>query len=139
MIDLTKYEIPLPDIEDKDLSGYWHGVAQGELRVQRSPSTGNLQWPPRGSAVGEPEFALEWVPVPGRGKLFSWTVVGHTALPGYKDLIPYAVGIIQLEDVPVRMLGFIDEEPGSLVADEAMRVRFAPVREGIVLPIWRRA
>lgn len=136
--DLTKYDIPLPDPDERDLRGYWEGTAAGELRVQRTRD-GKLQWPPRGSAVGVPDFELEWVKVPHEGELFTWTVVGQTGLQGYSELTPYAVGVIQLEGLHVRMLGFIDEEPGSLVAGERLTAKFLAINDRVTLPIWVRA
>lgn len=136
--DLTKYDIPLPDVDERDLKGYWEGTAAGELRVQRTRD-GVLQWPPRGSAVGVPDFDLEWVRVPHTGELFSWTVVGQTGLQGYSELTPYAVGTVQLDEVPIRMLGFIDEDPATLVAGERFAAKFITFNDRVTLPIWVRA
>ena len=138
MVNLAELGIPLPDTTDRDLAPFWAGTAAGELRVQRSRDTGRLQWPPRGSAVGVADFDLEWVAVPTTGTLFSWTVVRQTGLAGYRDITPYAVGIVQLDEVPIRMVGYLDADPDSLVADEPLVARFVPVSDDITLPIWAR-
>lgn len=138
MADLAELDIPLPDVADRDLAPYWAGTAAGELRVQRSASTGQLQWPPRGSAVGVADFDLEWVVVPSSGTLFSWTVVALTGLAGYRDITPYAVGIVQLDEVPVRMVGYVDEDPDTLTADERLVAKFVKVSPDVTLPIWVR-
>ena len=138
MVDLAALDIPLPDVADRDLAPFWAGTAAGELRVQCARATGALQWPPRGGAVGVADFDLEWVAVPSTGTLFSWTVVAQTGLPGYRDITPYAVGIVQLDEVPVRMVGFVAEEPDSLVADEPLVATFVKVSDEVTLPIWGR-
>lgn len=137
--DLTTIGIPLPDVTERELAPFWEGTRAGELRVQRSVTTGKLQWPPRGSAIGRADFELDWVAVPGAGTLFTWTVVAQTVLPGYSSITPYATGVIELPGLGIRVAGFIDEDPATLVADETLVVAFIPLNEHVTLPIWRRA
>lgn len=80
-----------------------------------------------------------WVAVPREGELYSWTVVNFTSLEGFRDLVPYAVGVVQLDEVPVRMAGYVDADPGHLRMGDRMRAEFVDKGDGVVLPIWVRA
>jgi len=139
MIDLATLDIPRPDITDRDLAGFWEGTAAGELRVPRSRVTGEYIWPPRPSAVGVPDFDLEWVGVPSTGTLFTWTVVHQTGLQGYSGITPYGVAVVQLDDVPVRMVGFADFDPAELKAGMALTAGFADLGDGVHLLVWRKS
>jgi uncharacterized OB-fold protein len=55
-----------------------------------------------------------WVPLPPDGCLFTWTVVGRTTLPEYATLTPYAVGIIEVAHLGIRVVGFLDHPPNEL-------------------------
>jgi uncharacterized protein len=138
MADLAALDIPRPDITDRDLAGYWAGTAAGELRVPRTRS-GEYVWPPRPSAVGTPDFDLEWVRVPSTGELYTWTVVAQTGLPGYSQITPYAVAVVQLDEVPVRMAAYADFDPAELVAGMRLVAGFVDLGEGVHLLVWRKA
>ena len=139
MTDLTTLDIPRPDIHDRDLAGFWEGTAAGELRVPRSRQTGEYIWPPRPSAVGVPDFDLEWVTVPSTGELFTWTVVAQTGLQGYSQITPYGVAVVQLDDVPVRMVAYADFDPAELEAGMRLAAGFVDMGDGVHLLVWRKA
>ena len=129
---------PLPDVTDKELAGYWEGTLAGELRVQKCLSCGNLRWPPRAACAQCQSFESEWEALPQQGELFTWTVVNQTSLEGFSELAPYADILIQLDGVPVRMLGYTEADPSTLVAGERFRAKFVRKSDAVVLPIWER-
>jgi uncharacterized OB-fold protein len=137
----TKFETadtPLPDVTDRELAGYWEGTAANELRVQCCAKCAALRFPPR-AACGECQsLEYQWKAVPQQGELFSWTVVAQTSLQGYADLVPYAVAVVQLDGVPVRMLGYVDADPATLVAGQRLQARFIRKSDQVTLPIWQR-
>lgn len=102
---------PLPDVKDRELAGFWEGTAAGELRVQRCSKCSTFRWPPRSACAECQSFEASWTKVAHEGELFSWTVVAQTGQEGFSQLVPYAVGVVQLDGVPVRMLGYIAADP----------------------------
>jgi uncharacterized protein len=84
--------------------------------------------------------------VEGRGRLFSWAVVRHPFLPQFREKVPYATGLVALdEDHAVRLATeIVDLSPGELRVDLPMEVVFRPLRfpgvDGSVMaPLWRPA
>ena len=57
--------------------------------------------------------ALEWSwkEVSGKGHIYSYEVVHHAIQPGFKDWVPYAVVLVEL-----------DEQRGQPTPDEALRI-----------------
>jgi hypothetical protein len=136
MRDIRTVSTPVPNIEDRTLAEYWAGTSVGELRVQACGTCGAYRWPPRPACFVCHSLDVRWTPAPLTGELYTWTTVAFTALDGFKDLLPYAVGAIQLDSVPVRVTGYLDAEPSSLHVGERLRVEFIERDGGLMLPIW---
>ena len=137
----------LPDLEDVDSRGFWDGCAQGELRVQRCSSCGQLRIPPRPMCPGCRSIESDWKAVSGRGRIWSFVVAHPPLLPAYAELAPYPVVTVELEeDASLRLVGNLvhsvegainEVDPESIEIGEAVRVVFAPV-EDVHLPRWVR-
>jgi len=86
----------------------------------------------------------EWVTVSGRGTLFSWSVVRFPWIPQFASIVPFATGLVALEEDPrVRLVSRIVDCPiESLHADMRLTVDFRPLRfDGlageVVVPLFR--
>ena len=134
--DIRTVSTPVPDTSDRTLAEYWAGTAVGELRVQVCDRCGRYRWPPRPACFACQSLDVSWVPAPLTGELFTWTTVGFSTLEGFRELIPYAVGAVQLDGIPVRVTGFLDVDPSALAVGDRLRVEFIPRSGGVVLPIW---
>lgn len=135
-IDWT--QVPLPDVEDADLAPYWEATRRGELVVRHCRACDRLSWPPRGACPACSSLDLDWRPVAARGRLFTWTVVGHTSIAGFKAAVPFAVGVVEIDDAAgVRMVGRITSEPDSLEIGARVQAEFVAADERVTLPAWR--
>lgn len=127
-----------PDRHDPELEPFWDGTERDELRVQRCAACGTFRWPPRPSCSNCGSLETEWVLVPGRGELFSWTVVARSTLPDFVDQVPYAVAVVALEDTPVRMIGRVEtDDPGGLQVGMPVTAVFRNHAAGVRLAVWR--
>ncbi|GAA4491779.1 hypothetical protein GCM10023094_56520 [Rhodococcus olei] len=90
-----------------DLLEYEEGLAVGELRGPRCLDCERHWWPPRAACIHCRSSRTEWVTLPRVGNLFTWTTVGRTSLPDFRDRTPYAVGIFELPDIGIRLVGHI--------------------------------
>lgn len=128
---------PLPDIDDPDYAPFWEACAQSRLVVQQCTDCRTLRWPPRPTCSICGGVALTWPEVGGTGRLYSWTVVGRAYVDAFAEVVPYAVGVIELDDGSgLRFLGTVlHDEP--LVVGRSCVVEFASLGTGIALPVWR--
>ena len=130
-------EVPLPDVDQTELAPYWEGTRQGELRICSCENCKKDLWPPRAACWNCGSLNQKWKAVAGKGTLFTWTTVGHPTVPGFKDLIPYGVGVIALDDAPgIRMTGRLLTPPSQLRIGARTRVVFEQVNERVTLPVW---
>jgi uncharacterized OB-fold protein len=109
----------LPDPSWEPLRGFWAGAAAGELRLPRCATCGAFAWYPRERCRRCGAAELEWAATSGRGTLFSFAVVRRALYAPFAPLVPYATGLVALEEDPAVRLAtrFVDCEPSELRID----------------------
>ena len=141
--------LPHPD-EESD--GFWEGTAVGELRLQACGACGTLRFPPRPMCPHCQSTGRHWVPVSGKGTIWSFVVAHPPLLPAYAALAPYAVITVTLDEAPaLRMVGNLvarpdgpinEVDPHSIAIGERVHVAFSrherPDGSVVFLPVWLR-
>ena len=132
-------ERPLPRPDDASQQ-YWQGCRDGELRMQRCTPCGHLRFPPRPMCPRCQSFECGWVPVSGRGTVYSWVVAHPPLLPAFVDLAPLVVLLVELEEGDdLRIVGnLLGEGPEDIAIGMPVEVAFQQVTADVVLPQWRR-
>jgi uncharacterized OB-fold protein len=125
--------------QSEDLQGYRDGLAHGELRGRQCTACTAHQWPPRPACVHCRSFDVEWVTLPKTASLFTWTVVGRTRLAGFEERVPYAVGVLEYDDLRVRLVGRLDTDPHTLRVGDRFTWSVEPSPDGTPQPVWRPA
>ncbi|HZT06179.1 MAG TPA: Zn-ribbon domain-containing OB-fold protein [Chloroflexota bacterium] len=90
----TAKPVPVPD---HDTAPFWEACHNHELRAQRCASCGRFRWPPQGFCPACYSWEHDWVRLSGRGTVRSFSVVHHSAVPSFKDELPYVVAVITLD------------------------------------------
>jgi len=139
------HEMLLPPIEAEN-APFWEGCREGELRMQRCSETQRLIFPPRALSPWAPRAATEWVPVSGRGTIYSYVVPHPPLLPWYGERAPYNVILVALDEDPnVRLIGNLlareggeinEVDPASIEIGAAVRVVFEKINDEIHFPRW---
>lgn len=129
--------LPLPNGIDREL---WEGTSQGELRLQRCKSCGQVQFFPRPSCTNCFGGDIEWIKSSGKGKVHTYTLVRVPRNPAFKDEVPIYLAEIELEE-GVRILSRIVGEKRDTVALGApVRVVFQETENPeIKLPVFELA
>lgn len=125
--------LPAPDNASRH---YWQSAADGQLVVQRCTDCGRYQFYPRAlctACAGE----TEWVAAAGRGTLHTFTVIRQNRSEAFADLLPYAVGIVELEEGVRMMSNIIDCDVEQLHVDMDLEVVLIRAAEDVGLPFWR--
>jgi uncharacterized OB-fold protein len=117
---------------------FFVAAARGELLYQRCPACGHRQFYPRllcTACAGTPE----WAQASGRGTVHTFTIIRQNGAKPFKDLLPYAVAMIELEE-GVRMMGNVTGVPVEQVKI-GLRVEAYAVEcgDGMAVPFWRAA
>jgi uncharacterized protein len=144
--------LTVPPVDPESL-GFWEGTGSGELRMQACSACGRLRFPPQVMCPTCHHTGRAWRRVSGRGTIWSFVVPHPPLLEAYRELAPYNVIVVALEEDPALRLvgnlvsgpgGAINEiDPGSIVIGEAVTVVFThrggTGEDGVWMPEWVRA
>ena len=127
-------DYPLPDVEHPVTRPFWDGCRERRVLVQRDRETGAFHWPPMpGYGKGG---RLEWVPAAGNGTIYTWVLGREPFLPAFKDLLPLAMVVVELDEGP-RLVGYmVGCTPDEVAIGRRVRVVFKPLTERVTLPVW---
>lgn len=130
---------PLPEATPETRE-FWEGAKRHELRIQRCRSCGKAYFFPRPFCPHCSSRDVEWFTASGRGKLHTY-VINHRAAMGFKDVVPYVIAIVELEEGPRVMSNVIgvDARPESLPIDMALEVAWEQQDDDITLPLFKPA
>ena len=76
---------------------FYKHILQGKLMGGKCRKCGKVHLPPRPLCDNCFSKELEWIEIPQKGKLLTYTVI-HVAPTQFQGMAPYAVGIVQLEN-----------------------------------------
>jgi len=126
----------LPVDDDIDTGGFFEAARRHELAIRMCDRCGATLHMPRVYCHTCGSWESSWHTVAGRGRVYSWTTVEHQVHPAYP--VPYTVVLIQLDDVPARLVGYLPGAP-ELADGQPMQVTFETLDDGVVLPQWEPA
>lgn len=129
----TAYEKPVPNVTP-DLAPFFSGAQRGELMLQRCDGCGVHRFPPRALCSGCLSRASSWVPVSGRGEVFSFNVMHQVYHPGFAAEVPYAVVLVKLEEGPKITTNLVGIAPAAIRIGMPVRVVFEKIAEEVTLP-----
>jgi uncharacterized protein len=111
--------LPRP-VRDADSEPFWSGCDEGQLRLQRCGLCAAFRWPPGPCCPDCGSGETEWIDSPGRGAVHSWVVVRVPLAETLARQLPYAVGLIELDE-GVRLVSTIEGCPTERI-EAGMRV-----------------
>lgn len=138
---------------DGENAAYFRFCAQGELRLQRCRACALARYPPGPACPWCSGNAFDWVPMSGRGTVYSYTEVRHAVQPAFRAHVPYLALLVELDEQrgqpteheALRMIGNLALPDGTLAPPEVVRtvgigsrvrIVFAPAGSGIAIPLW---
>lgn len=132
---MSSKPIPTPDAET---APFWEAAAEGVLKIQKCTGCGEHIFYPRMVCPHCMSDELDWVSVSGRARIHALTVVHRSSAP-FRDDLPFAVAIVELEEGPRMMTRVLTDTPETLRIDDPVKVHFAPQGDGPPLPFFESA
>ena len=113
--------VPAPNPETR---AFWEACNNEQLTVQGCEDCGHKQHYPRLLCTSCRSSNLTQVPVSGRGTITSFTINRVPVSSAFAETLPYAVGMIHLEEGPCFMANIIDCDPETLHIGQSVVVLF---------------
>jgi uncharacterized OB-fold protein len=108
-------------------------AADRRLVVQRCARCGHHQHYPRYICTQCGEQQLEFVPVAGKGAVWSFTEVHRAPAPDMDT--PYTVALVRLDEGPVLLTHLVYPDP---VCDDRVQVEWSQRGDASALPVFGR-
>lgn len=124
-------------VVNRDNAGFWEGVEQHRLLIQRCTSCATLRFPwlPGCAHCGGPDW--DTVEASGEGTVHSYVVMHHPPFPAFDP--PYAVALVELAE-GVRMISNVVGTPYDKVRiGMPVRLVFRTYDGDLTLPVFRVA
>jgi uncharacterized OB-fold protein len=116
---------------------FFEAARRHELVVQRCAGCGTMRFPARAICSRCLARAAVWVPVSGRGTVFSFAIMHQAVHPGFAADVPYAVVVIELDEGPRLLSNLIDCPTGDVRIGMPVEVTFDDVTPEVTLPKFR--
>lgn len=130
---------PLPSL-DEDIEPFWQALKRHEFVLFRCKVCGAWYWPVAFCRYhdNEPFFGnMEWTKASGRGKVFAFNIHYRAFHPGFKDDVPYAYALIELDEGPMFGSRIIGCDPHEVKIGMPVEVVFEDITEEFTLPYFR--
>lgn len=128
--------IPSPDADSAQL---WRGLRDGVLLLQHCDKCRHVQYYQQGMCRQCGAEDIRHRPACGRGKVHSFSVVHRAPGPAFKDNVPYAVLLVDLEEGPRMISTFTGGPPEDVTFDLNVTLVVEISGDGTALPRFRRS
>jgi uncharacterized OB-fold protein len=128
-------------VRDEMNAQYWDGAREHRLVLLQCPDCKQLVHPPRPSCPHCRSEELTPAEVSGMGTVYSWSVMHSPGNPGFDDVLPYAVLVVELDEQQgLFTIGNIVDCPLEAIRiGMPVEVTYEKVTDEVTLPQWRRA
>ena len=127
---------PLPQVSP-EMAPFFEAAHRRQLVVQRCAGCGALRFPARSICSACLSREATWIPVSGRGTVFSFAIMHQAVHPGFAAETPYAVVVIQLDEGPRLLSNLVDCPPADVRIGRPVEVVFDDVTPEVTLPKFR--
>ena len=129
---------PLPQVS-AEMAPFFEAARRQQLVVQRCRGCGTLRFPARDRCSACLAREAEWLPVSGRGTVFSFAVMHQVYHPGFAAEVPYAVVLVALDEGPHMISNVVGVPPSDIRIGTPLEVVFEAVSPEVTLPKFRVA
>jgi uncharacterized OB-fold protein len=118
-------------------AGFWDAARRHELVVQRCDACATLRHYPQYLCPKCRSDAWSWVPVDGKGVVYSFTVTHRAFGAAWAERVPYAIATIELDN-GIRMLSDLPaDDVDEVEIGKRVEVWFDDVGGDVTLPRFR--
>ncbi|MFG3282672.1 bifunctional MaoC family dehydratase N-terminal/OB-fold nucleic acid binding domain-containing protein [Streptomyces sp. NPDC048111] len=122
-------------VVNRDNAGFWAGVAEHRLLIQRCEDCAELRFPWLPGCPGCGSARWDTIDAAGSGTVYSYVVMHHPPFPAFDP--PYAVGLVELAEGVRIISNVIGVPPDEVRIGMPVRLAFLRVDEALELPVFR--
>lgn len=116
---------------------FFDGARAGRLTVQKCGECGMLRFPAYELCSGCNSTKSSWVPVSGRGEVFSFNIMHQVYHPAFAAEVPYAVVVVELEEGCKFVSNLNGVKPHEIKCGMPVEVMFEKLSDEVWIPKFR--
>lgn len=128
---------PLP-IVDVESTQYWAALREHAFSAQHCNACATTYLYPRILCPECHSDDVTWLPLGGRGEIYSYTVSRRAAAPGFVATIPLVVALVTLEEGPRIMTNIVGAHPDEVRVGAPVELEYLDLTDDITLPVFRQ-
>ena len=114
---------------------FWESCRLHAMELQRCRACNAFRYYPAPICPRCWSLEADWTPVSGNGVVYSYSWV-HRPAPGFRDLVPYAYALVELEEGPVLPTNVVETTPDELRIGMDVAVDYLDLTDRISLPVF---
>jgi uncharacterized protein len=132
------YRRPLPDLDEFDTGPFWKAAQDHRLTYRQCNNCSTIVFYPRAHCTGCGSSDLADRDSTGSGRIYSYTIVRANPHPAFRDLVPYAIAYVDLDEGFRMITHIVDTEIEAIHVDQLVKLAWTTV-EGFELPTFTPA
>jgi uncharacterized OB-fold protein len=130
------FDSHLPVI-DPETAPFWAGTKQRKFLIRHCNACGRSHFYPRHACPNCWSDNCEWRAASGRGRVFSYTVIHHNDTQPFREMLPYIVALIELEEGVRVTANIVEGTPEVVHIGMPVEVVYEHVTDEVTLPQFR--
>ncbi len=110
-------------------AAYWKAAHIGELLLGACAECGKLCHPPQSVCPFCWSSNVATRSASGRGRLNAFTLVYQSAVPAFRERLPYAIAYVELDEGLYMLSNLINCDPDKITVGMALKAVFEPLNE----------
>jgi uncharacterized OB-fold protein len=128
-----------PFLAEMEAKPFWENLKGHQLTAQRCKAcSAYFNFPPQALCAKCLSSDNEWVPVSGKGTIYSFVTYHRAWHPSYQDKVPYNVSLVDLEEGPRLVSNVVEIPPEDVKVGMSVEVIYED-HEEYTLPKFRPA
>lgn len=111
--------------QDTEYTGYFEAAQRHKLVVKKCMDCEFLRGEPGAACPWCTSMHWEWQAVSGKGTIYSYQIIHHAILPGFRDWVPYPAVLVELDE----QSGAPKEHDGLRITANLVDQNMAPENE----------
>jgi uncharacterized OB-fold protein len=122
---------------DADSAAFWAAAKERKFLIRHCNLCRRNHFYPRHYCPHCWSDNCEWRPASGHGRIYSYTVVHHNEAAPFRDMLPYIVALIDLEEGVRVTSNIVECTPAVVHVGMPVEVVFEHLTDEVTLPQFR--
>ena len=123
-------------LESAEAGPYWEATRSRRLVLPWCTACDRPFWYPRAACPGCLGTDIDWREAAGRGTVYAVSVQHNAALPEFKDLVPYTVALVELDEGVRFMSNVVNSDPAEVAVGQRVRLSWESLEDGRAIAVF---